>query len=53
MSKSPATCRRSGDMLACFALTEPQAGSDASQLLTTAERRGARPKGIMAKRRMS
>lgn len=32
----------SGDRLACFALTEPQAGSDAAQLLTTAERRGDR-----------
>ncbi|MFZ5818098.1 MAG: acyl-CoA dehydrogenase family protein [Bacillota bacterium] len=31
-----------GERLACFALTEPQAGSDASQLLTTAERRGDR-----------
>ncbi|MFZ5824462.1 MAG: acyl-CoA dehydrogenase family protein [Bacillota bacterium] len=31
-----------GERLACFALTEPQAGSDAAQLLTTAERRGDR-----------
>lgn len=29
-----------GERLACFALTEPQAGSDAAKLLTTAERRG-------------
>jgi len=32
----------SGELLSCFALTEPQAGSDASQILTTAERRGDR-----------
>lgn len=31
-----------GDKLGCFALTEPQAGSDAAQILTTAERRGDR-----------
>lgn len=29
-----------GERLACFALTEPQAGSDAAKLLTTAEHRG-------------
>lgn len=31
-----------GNCLACFALTEPQAGSDASRLLTTAVRKGDR-----------
>lgn len=31
-----------GEKWGCFALTEPQAGSDAAQILTTAERRGDR-----------
>ncbi|MBW1733177.1 MAG: acyl-CoA dehydrogenase family protein [Deltaproteobacteria bacterium] len=30
----------SGEMIACFALTEPDAGSDAGAIKTTAERRG-------------